>query len=232
MTLRDRRQALAAAALAAVLAGVVLYLAGEHAAARGVWTALTAVILVPLTVDVARSLARGRIGVDVIALVAMAGALALGEALAGAVIALMLSGGNALEAAASARARRELTALLRRAPHVAHRLRGGRIEEVDVDAIVAADVVAVRAGEVVPVDGIVVGSAAVLDESALTGESLPVTHASGDAVRSGAANAGDAFELCATRPAAESAYAAIVRLVSAAEAEHAPLVRLADRYAA
>src|SRR4051794_11973508 len=111
MTPPGRRLTLAAAALAAVLAGIVLYAVGEHAAADAVWSVLTAVILVPLTVDVARSLAHGRLGVDVIALVAMAGALALGEAFAGAVIALMLSGGNALEEVAASRARRELTAL-------------------------------------------------------------------------------------------------------------------------
>src|SRR4051794_34291967 len=222
---------LAAAALAALLTGVVLYLAGAHDAAQAVWTVLTAVILVPLALGVARALAHRRSGVDLIALVAMAGALALGEAFAGAVIALMLSGGNALEAAASGRARRELTALLRRAPHVAHRLRAGRIEEVDVDAVVPGDVLVVRAGEVLPVDGDVAAGTALLDESTLTGEPLPVSRATGEPVRSGAANAGDAFELRATRPAAESAYAAIVRLVRSAERERAPFVRLADRYA-
>src|SRR4051812_19111057 len=95
----DRRLLLAAAALAAVLTGVALHLAGAREAADAVWTALTALILVPLTVGVARALVHGRVGVDLIALVAMAGALALGEPFAGAVIALMLSGGNALEAA-------------------------------------------------------------------------------------------------------------------------------------
>ena len=78
-------------------------------------------MLVPLTISIVRTLASGRVGVDAIALVAMAGALAVGEYLAGAVIALMLSGGNALEASASRRARRELTALLERMPTVAHR---------------------------------------------------------------------------------------------------------------
>ena len=228
----DRRLALAAAALAAVLAGAVLWLIGEHGAADAVWTALTAVILVPLAIDVARTVARGRVGVDVIALIAMAGALALGEAFAGAVIALMLSGGNALEAAAAGRARRELTALLKRAPHVAHRVVDGRIEEVGVDEVVPGDVLVVRAGEVLPVDGHVGAGEALLDESTLTGEPLPVTHPPGDPVRSGAANAGDAFELCATRLASESAYAAIVKLVRAAEQERAPFVRMADRYAA
>ncbi len=93
------------------------------------------------------------------------------------------------------------------------------------------DVVLVRAGEVIPVDGIVVAGEAVVDESALTGEPLPVTYSQGGAVRSGTTNAGDAFEARAVRPASESAYAALVRLVRQVESERAPFVRLADRYA-
>jgi heavy metal translocating P-type ATPase len=144
----------------------------------------------------------------------------------------MLAGGNALEELAGRRARRELTALVARAPRIAHRRRDDAVEEIPVEAVEIGDVVLVRAGEVVPVDGIVVGSPAVVDESALTGEPLPVTVSRGGPVRSGTANAGDAFELKAVRPAAESAYAALVRLVRAAEAQRAPFVRLADRYAA
>ncbi len=189
-------------------------------------------MLVPLTVSIARTLAAGRVGVDAIALVAMAGALAVGEYLAGAVIALMLSGGNALEASASRRARRELTALLERMPTVAHRRAAGGWEEVLVAELAVGDEVLVRAGELVPVDGELRGAEAVVDESALSGEPLPVTHARGATLRSGSANAGDAFELRATRLAADSAYANIVRLVRAAETQRAPFVRLADRYAA
>jgi len=237
--------------LTLIVAGGVLHLAGAPAAGDAVWAATVAVMLVPLTISIVRTLAAGRVGVDAIALVAMAGALAVGEYLAGAVIALMLSGGNALEASASRRARRELTALLERMPTIAHRRtderRGGLNrhtdqtptagssggwEEVPVGELVVGDEVLVRAGELVPVDGALLGGEAVVDESALTGEPLPVTHARGATVRSGSANAGAAFELRANRVAAESAYANIVRLVRAAETQRAPFVRLADRYAA
>ncbi len=197
-----------------------------------VWAAAIALALVPLTWSVARSLARGDVGVDAIALVAMAGALALGEYLAGAVIALMLSGGNALEAAAGRRARRELTALLQRAPRIAHRRRGDKLEEVGVDQVRVGDRILVRAGEVVPVDGAVQSEGAVVDESTLTGEPLPVSRPRGTTVSSGTVNAGDAFDLRATRTSAESAYAGIVRLVREAEHQRAPFVRMADRYAA
>jgi heavy metal translocating P-type ATPase len=187
---------------------------------------------VPLAWSVLATLWHRRLGVDAIALIAMAGSLALGEELAGAVIALMLAGGNALEAAADRRARRELTVLLARAPRTAHVRHGDALADVPVDDVVPGDVVVVRQGEVVPADGLVASARAVLDEAALTGESLPVTRPRGEPVRSGAANAGAPFDLRATRPAAESAYAALVALVEAAQADRAPFTRLADRYAA
>jgi heavy metal translocating P-type ATPase len=218
-------------ALGGILAGGVLALLVSSAAADAVWAATVAFMLVPLTWSVARSLLRGDIGVDVIALLAMAGALALGEYLAGAVIALMLAGGNALEAFAAGRARRELTALIERAPRTAHRRTGEGWEEIPVEAVGVRDTLLVRAGEVVPTDGVIVGERAVIDESSLTGESLPATYARGYTVRSGTANAGDAFELQATRRVEDSAYAALVALVREAEQRRAPFVRMADRYA-
>jgi heavy metal translocating P-type ATPase len=217
---------------AAIAAGGIAHFAGAPHVGNVVWAAAVAAALVPLTVSVARSLRAGDVGVDAIALLAMAGALALGELLAGAVIALMLGGGNALEATAARRARRELTALLQRAPRIAHLRAAGGVQEVAVDAVVPGDTVVVRAGEVVPVDGVVASPRAVLDESALTGEPLPVRRTAGGPVRSGTANAGETFDLRASRPASESAYAAIVRLVRDAESQRAPFVRMADRYAA
>jgi heavy metal translocating P-type ATPase len=225
------RRLLALGALAALLGGGLLHLAGQPRAGDWLWAASVVVMLVPLGWSVVRSLLQGDVGVDAIALVSMAGAVALGQYLAGAVIALMLAGGNALEEVAGRRARRELTKLVQRAPRVAHCRRDTRIDEVPIDEVAAGEVVVVRAGEVVPVDGIVMSPEAVVDESALTGEPLPATYGKGGTVRSGTANAADAFELRAVRPAAESAYAALVRLVREAEMQRAPFVRLADRYA-
>jgi heavy metal translocating P-type ATPase len=220
------------ATLALIVIGAALHLAGLPTAGDVVWAATVATMLAPLSLSIARTLAAGRVGVDAIALIAMAGALAVGQYLAGAVIALMLSGGNALEAMASRRARQELTALLERMPTIAHRRSAGGWQEVPVEELAAGDEVLVRPGELVPVDGALLGDEATLDESALTGEPLPVAYTRGAGLRSGAANAGAAFELRATRRAAESAYANIVRLVRAAETQRAPFVRLADRYAA
>ncbi len=228
----DGARRLALAQLAAIIAGALLHQAGRGDAGDAVWAVSAAVALVPLAWDVARALLRRELGVDVIALLAIVAALAVGEYLAAAIVALMLSGGMALEQAAGRRARRELAALIARAPSFANLRRDGAIERVPVEAVIPGDVVVVRAGEVVPVDGAVEGDEAVVDESALTGEPLPVVHGRGAAVRSGTANAGSAFDLRATRPAAESAYAALVRLVRQAESQQAPFVRMADRYAA
>ena len=222
---------IAVTALAAVAAGLVLAGLGHHRLADWLWAATTAMLLAPLTWSVLRSLLRGDVGVDAVALFSMAGALALGEYLAGAVIALMLAGGNALEEAANRRARRELKALVERAPRSALVRRGTELVEVPVDEIGIDELVLIRAGEVVPVDGMVMSEEAILDESALTGEPLPVTVHRGGSVRSGTAATGTSFEIRALRPAAESAYAALVRLVEQTEDERAPFVRMADRYA-
>ena len=228
----NRARLLAAFAAAALLGGGVLALAGAGGAAQKVWAAAVAVLAAELAFEVARTLVVERhLGVDTIALVAMVGALALGEELAGAVIGLMFSGGEALEATASRRARRELTALVERAPKFAWLRRGDELEQVPVREVDVGDVVVVRTGEVVPVDGNVLTAEAVVDTSTLTGEPLPVTLHEGMPILSGSANAGAPFEVRAERPALDSAYAALVRLVEQSQRQRAPFVRMADRYA-
>ena len=144
----------------------------------------------------------------------------------------MLASGRALEARASARATRDLHALLARSPRVVHRYIDGQLTTPALDDVVPGDLLMVATGEVVAVDGRVESGTAVLDESTLTGEPLPVDRPQGDAVRSGAVNAGSPFDLRVTTTAAEGTYAGIVRLVREAQADTAPFVRLADRYAA
>jgi heavy metal translocating P-type ATPase len=227
-----KERLLAIVALTAIVTGGALWIVGERGWADAAWGVGAAVVLIPLTVDTVRSLLHGDVGVDAIALVAIAGALILGEQLAGAIVALMMSGGAALEAWAAGRARRELRLLVERAPRIAHRHGAEGVEEVPVEELVPGDLVVVRAGEVIPADAAVEGSDAVIDQSALTGEPLPVIVPAGAEVRSGTANAGNVFDARVTRPASESAYAAVVRLVRTAESDRAPFTRLADRYAA
>ena len=216
----------------ALALGGIAWLAGLRRLADGCWVAGTLVALAPAVVWVLAALRRGRVGVDVIAVLSLVGTLLVGEYLAGALIAVMLAGGRALEAAAERRATHDLRALLERAPRFARRRAGATVSVVALDEVAVDDVLVVGPGEVVPVDGRITGTPAVLDESVLTGEPLQVERASGDAVRSGVVNAGAAFEMRATATAANSTYAGIVRLAEEAGAQDAPLVRLADRYAA
>jgi heavy metal translocating P-type ATPase len=224
--------ALLALTAAALLAGGASWWAGDHAVAHACWAAGTVVAIVPSIGWVIGALRRGYAGVDVIATLALVGTLAVGEYLAGALIALMLATGRTLDAAAERRASRDLRALLERAPRTARRRIGDQVEQVPLDAVETGDVLLVGPGEVVPVDGRVIGGRVVLDESALTGESVPVEYGPEESIRSGTVNAGGAFELGATATAQRSTYAEIVRLARQAGSERAPMVRLAERYAA
>jgi heavy metal translocating P-type ATPase len=228
-----RSRLLAGFGLAAPALGGLLHLVGAGVAGDDVWAVATAILASELLGEVIQTVfVERRMGVDTIALVAMVGSLALGEYLAGMIVGLMFSGGGALEDWAATRATRELTELIQRVPKVAQLRRGDAVEEVPIDQVQPGDVVLVRTGEVVPVDGKLVSGEAVLDTSTLSGEPLPETVGTGMDVRSGTANAGAPFDLRASKPAAESSYAALVRLVERSQVERAPFVRMADRYAA
>ncbi len=196
-----------------------------------VWAAFTLPVLLTLLFEIVSSLRRGDVGLDIVAALSMTAALAFGEELAAVVVALMYAGGQYLESFAERRARREMTALLSRMPRSAMRHRDGGLEEVDLDVILPGDRLLIRQGDVIPVDGTVASGLAVLDQSALTGESIPVQRRPDEPVMSGSTNTGEAFDLLASRRAAESTYAGILRLVEIAQSSKAPMSRLADRYA-
>lgn len=217
--------------VAALVAGGVARWVGSERLAAACWIAATAMAAIPALAWVVSALRRGRAGVDLIAVLALAGTFAVGEYLAGALIAVMLASGRTLDAAAQRRAARDLTALLAHAARWAHRRSGEQVQTIALNDVRIGDLLVVGPGEVVPVDGRLTAEPAVLDESALTGEPLPVRREVPDLVRSGVVNAGGAFDLSATATAQESTYAGIVRLARQANAETAPVVRLADRYA-
>ncbi len=214
-----------------VAAGLALHGVGFSTAGDAFWAATAAVALVPAVVEVARRLWRRSAGVDVIAVLAILGALALQEYLAGAVIGLMLASGRALEEYAANRAQRELSALLERAPRNARRLAGGAVEVIPVDQVTVGDTLVVNAGDIIPVDGVVTEGIALLDEAALTGESRPVERETLDTVASGVVNVGAPFQMRATTTSAGSTYSGIIRMVREAQSSKAPLQRMADRYA-
>lgn len=216
---------------AGLVLGLAAHFSGWEHWAGPIWTAATVPVLVVLLIEILVSLRRGDVGLDIVAALSMLAALVFAEYLAAVVVAVMYSGGQYLESFAERRANREMTALLARVPRSTLRQRNGRLEEVALEEVEPGDRLVIRKGDVVPVDGAVVDGVAVLDQSALTGESMPVQQKVGDPVLSGSTNAGEAFHLAASRRAAESTYAGIVRLVAAAQRSRAPMSRLADRYA-
>src|SRR6516165_6105761 len=228
---RVLRWVLVAIAVAGLAAGIAANAVGRPDLAALFWKLATAPVVAGLAFSILRDFLDGRFGVDVIALISMSAAMALGQPLAGAAVALMYSGGNVLEDIAVARAEHDLRALVDRAPREAHRRVDDHIEEVPISAVAIGDRLLVRGGEIIPVDGVVGTHAATVDESALTGEPIPVVKARGAAILSGSLNVGETFEMTVSAAAGESTYAGIVRMVTAAQTAKAPFVRLADRYA-
>ena len=229
--LRDRVQLLLfVSSTVLLLGGGGVWLLGAVPLSEQLWVAGTVLGLGFSIAWTASAIRRRQPSVDVIALLALAGALWVNEPFAGAMITVMLASGQLLEARAAARARRELSLLVERAPRTARRRVKGGVVEVPVDEVARGDRILVGTGEVVPVDGRLVSSG-ILDEAALTGEAMPVERPAGDEVRSGVVNAGPPIDLMATAVAAESTYAGVVRLVEQAQASSAPFVRAADRFA-
>lgn len=224
------KKALLLLSVGGLLGGLALYLAGRADLASTVWFVGVTPVLAALVVEILRSLRQGEVGLDIVAALSMTAALAFGETLAAAVVAVMYSGGTFLESFAEGRARREMHDLLSRVPRTATRHKNGGLEDVPLDEIAPGDRLLIRQGDVVPVDGTIASDAAFLDTAALTGESLPARLSQGAEAMSGSTNAGAPFDLTATRLAAESTYAGIVRLVEEAQHSKAPMARLADRW--
>ncbi len=224
------KTALLLVALAGLVSGLAFYFAGRAVVADTVWFVAVLPVLIALLVEILRSLMRGEVGLDIVAALSMTAALAFGETLAAAVVAVMYSGGTFLEIFAEGRARRDMHDLLSRVPRTATRHRNGGLEEAPLDKIEPGDRLLIRQGDIVPVDGSIASENAFLDTSALTGESLPVRLSRGAEAMSGSTNAGEPFDLTATRLATQSTYAGIVRLVEEAQRSKAPMARLADRW--
>jgi P-type E1-E2 ATPase len=176
-------------------------------------------------------MASGRFAADLVAMLAIVTALFLGEPLAGLLVVLMQTGGEALERYAEGRASEAVRELEAAAPRQAHRVRMGSTEDVEADAVAVGDELLVRPGELVPCDGLVLSGRSHVDAARLTGEPLPVSAAPGTRLLSGSLNLDGPLTIRATAPASESQYARIVELVRTAQQSKSPLQRLADRYA-
>ncbi len=185
----------------------------------------------PLVFKTVRGALRGRLAADIVAALAILTALVFGEYFAGTVVVLMQSGGEALETYAMRRASASLGALLARAPKIAHRVSGQQLEDVPVEAVNRDDLLIVKPGDLVPVDGVVTAGTSAVDQSALTGEPIPIRALPGTELMSGSVNLDGALTLRALRKSADSQYQQIVLLMERARADKPPIVRIADRFA-
>ena len=173
---------------------------------------------------------KGQYGVDLLAIIAIASTIMAKEYWAAIVIALMLTGGEALEEYATSRAKRELTDLLARAPRFAHVVKDdGTTEEVAINNIKINEKLVVLKDEVVPVDSILNDSIAELDESSITGESMPVEHKFNDELLSGSVATGR-INITASKTAKNSEYQKIIKLVKAASTTDSTFIRMADKF--
>lgn len=230
-----------ASTIVLAIIGGVLALTGLEEAARWIISIFALAIAAKESVGMVRSILKGSWGIDVLAVTAIIATVLVGEYWASIIIVLMFTGGEALEDYAESRAKRELTSLLDNTPQIAHREvyssagaeKGALFATKDcpVSELAIGDVVVVKPGELIPVDGILLTPEATLDESSLTGESIPVERVKGDAVISGSVNGSAVFRMEVTALAADSQYQRIVELVKEASESKAPFVRLADRYA-
>ena len=230
----DRASTIAGVAVAGILVHLILRW-GTDASALAQNVPLYLVLAaggVPLVVSLALKALHRQFGSDLLAGVSIVTAVLLGEYLAGALVVLMLSGGEALEAFAVGRASSILQALARRVPLVAHRRAGGQVTEVALDAVRIGDELIVYPHEICPVDGIVVDGRGVMDESYLTGEPFMMPKAPGSEVISGAINGESALTLRALRSAVDSRYARIMNVMRDSEQRRPQLRRLADELGA
>jgi heavy metal translocating P-type ATPase len=216
-----------------LVVGAVLHFLTAGRADAWVWTIGLTLTGLPLVWRTVRGMARGEFASDVVATLAIVVAVVLQQPIAGLVIVLMQTGGEALERYAEGRASAAVRALEQDAPRVAHRVAadGAHTEDVSVEAIVVGDHLLIRPGEMVPCDGVVVEGASHVDTSRITGEPLPRKAVVATSLASGILNVDGPLTLRATATAGESQYARIVELVRSAQESKAPLQRVADRYA-
>ncbi|HRN52870.1 MAG TPA: hypothetical protein PK788_05205, partial [Gemmatimonadaceae bacterium] len=222
-------------AILALVVGGLLHI-GERFDTLAFWLQYGALILLgaPVALRTLRGMLRGQFAADVVAMLAIVTAIALREPVAGLVIVLMQTGGELLETYAEGRASAAVRELEAAAPRIAHRVRGDdphAIDDVPAEDIAVGDTILVRPGEMLPCDATVLEGSSSLDTSRVTGEPLPARVGPGSHVSSGVVNLQSPLLLRVTAPARESLYARIVDLVRTAQAEKAPIQRLADRWA-
>lgn len=199
--------------------------------ARFIITVAGGILALSMFIEMIKTLRKGNYGVDLLAITAIIATLLVGEYWASLIIILMLVGGETLEDYAAGRANRELSALLQKTPDIAHVMQEGKVVDMDLDDVKIGAHLLIKPMEVIPIDGVLLSEAAILDESSITGETKPNELQQGDEILSGAINGSSSIEIRTSVAASESQFQKIVALVRQAEATPANFVRLADRYA-
>ena len=187
---------------------------------------------IPLVYELTRNLLRREFGSDLLAGISIVTSVLLHEYLAGSIVVLMLSGGEALETYALRNASSVLRALAKRMPAIAHRKKDSVITDVELNEIAVGDTLVVYPHDICPVDGTVSDGHGVMNEAFLTGEPFEITKAPGSAVISGAVNGQSALTITATRRAVDSRYAKIMEVMRESEQNQPHLRRLGDQLGA
>ncbi len=214
----------------ALIAGLVLYFTGYHLASHWILGTVAIVEVLPLLWGMWEDFQTGHYGIDILAAAAIITSVIMHQYWAAIVIVIMLTGGEALEDYAENRAKKELDALLRNAPKMAHLVRKSEVVDIPISEIKVSDILIIKPGEIVPVDVVIIEGTANFDEANLTGESMPQSKTVGDNVLSGSVNLDGALKVKTLHIAADSQYEQIIKLVQSATNSQAPFVRLADRY--
>lgn len=216
--------------IVAIAIGLALELTDNHTAARLLLSASAIIATLPLVWGMVQTIRDGGYGLDILAATAIITAIIMREYWAAIVIVLMLTSGEALEDYAESRAQSELKALLDHKPQQAHLLNGTQVKDVAVSTVQTGNTLMVYPGEIIPVDAVILQGSTSVDESSLTGESIPAIKDVGAELLSGSINVEGSITIRALRPEAESQYEQIIKLVRSAASSQSPFVRLADKY--
>ena len=221
----------------AAILGIGAYLVCRYVFSYGIhsrWILIAVLLIggIPILIDLTKKALAGEFGSDFLAGLSIITSAVIGEYLAGSIVVLMLSGGNALEQYVTRRASNVLGALAKRLPSVAHRRADSQITDIGLDEVRVGDVLVLFPHEICPVDGVVIGGRGNMDESYLTGEPYLISKTVGAGVLSGAVNGDSALSVTATKLPKDSRYTRIVQVMREAETNRPRFRRIADRLGA
>jgi len=214
-----------------IIGSIFQWLTNAPDLAHLVWLVVVVTGGTPIIWGTIKGMIHKKFAADIIAMLAILASIITNNPFPGVIIVLMQSGGKALEDYAFYHAQDSLEELLKRSPRVAIRKNDGIQSEIDIKDVKPGDLLVVRTGELIPVDGISKNDLIEIDESAVTGEPLSKIKMIHDIVMSGTVNVGSTFEMEAQKTSGESQYAKIIQIVREAQLEKAPIQRLADKFA-